>query len=247
MPQQDMLWEVFTGVLDSLPKKPHVVSLQGEGEPTLHPRFWDMVDEVKARGFEPFTISNGYWVDTQRIARNFKKFAISIDTLDGAESERIGRYKLGKVLETLDQLVQLMGADRLRIMTVDYGQYLAPLRQYLNQRGVADHLIQKLQQKKDYAPRYSVISLPLSGKHAYRCRFVESDRMRFFDVNDTQFPCCFIKDSRQYASASTIKNQLAAGQIPHCCRGCREITRKQSAPNWMTPLNASKGFFEYTG
>ena len=57
MPQRHMGWPVFEMVLGRIPPGPHSVSLQGD-EPTLHPRFWEMVSRVRERGLAPTTITN---------------------------------------------------------------------------------------------------------------------------------------------------------------------------------------------
>ena len=117
MAQRHMDWPVFEQILACIPAGQHVVSLQGEGEPTLHPRFWDMVSGVRARGFAPTTITNGYEIDPVRMAAELPNVAVSIDTLDEAEATRIGRLKLHRVLANLDRLLAVMGPERIRIMT----------------------------------------------------------------------------------------------------------------------------------
>ena len=94
MPQKHMDWDIFERLLAGLPQGRHVVSLQGEGEPTLHPRFWDMAAAVRRCGYEPTTITNGYEIDVARMAAEMQTVAVSLDTLDEAEATRIGRLKL---------------------------------------------------------------------------------------------------------------------------------------------------------
>ena len=54
MQQQDMAWDTFTGIVDAIAQPGSTVSLQGEGEPTLHPRFWDMVAYVHSKRHTPY-------------------------------------------------------------------------------------------------------------------------------------------------------------------------------------------------
>ena len=130
MPQRNMEWDLFASIIGSIPPGPHVVSLQGEGEPTVHPRFWDMAETVRTRGLVPYTITNGSCAEPGKFAAAFPNVAVSIDTLDPVEAERIGRHKLNRVLENLDALTEQMGAKRILIMTVDYGQPLDKVRAF---------------------------------------------------------------------------------------------------------------------
>jgi hypothetical protein len=56
MPQQDMEWRTFEAIVDGIPRLGSMVSLQGEGEPSLHPGFYDMAEYVAARGHRPYSI-----------------------------------------------------------------------------------------------------------------------------------------------------------------------------------------------
>jgi MoaA/NifB/PqqE/SkfB family radical SAM enzyme len=222
MPQRHMEWPVFEQMLAHIPAGQHVVSLQGEGEPTLHPRFWDMVTEVRARGFAPTTITNGYEIDAARMAAELPDVAVSIDTLDEAEATRIGRLKLPRVLASLDRLLAVMGPERIRIMTVDYGQDLSTLRNFLVQRRLTRHIVQPLQCKDDYARRYPD-RISVAGRYHYQCRFLQAPIMRFYDITGCELPCCFIKDVTAFTSIGALAGELARGDVPPPCAGCREI------------------------
>jgi MoaA/NifB/PqqE/SkfB family radical SAM enzyme len=223
MPQQDMPWERFRAILDAIREPRATVSLQGEGEPSLHPRFWDMVDQVHARGFSPYTILNGSRIDAERIARHFPQVAVSVDTLDPAEAERIGRHHLPKVLSHLDELVAAMGAKRITIMTVSLGQPLQALRDWVAQKGFGRHVVQPLQPKADYGRRYLVQPPRPLAKQPLGCAFVAQDRMRFYTLEGLALPCCFIKDTRGIDSIAGLKQQLAAGEVPAGCLGCTHL------------------------
>lgn len=222
MAQRHMEWPVFEKILANIPSGLHDVSLQGEGEPTLHPRFWDMVTGVKARGFVPTTITNGYEIDTARMAAELPSVAVSIDTLDEAEASRIGRLKLPRVLASLDRLLAAMGPERIRIMTVDYGQDLSALRAYLRQKRLHQHIVQPLQRKDDYARRYPE-RVSAAGRYHYHCHFLHAPVMRFYDINGLELPCCFIKDSTGFRSIDALAADLAQRVVPQPCAGCREI------------------------
>lgn len=224
MPQKHMDWAVFERLLAGLPQGAHVVSLQGEGEPTLHPRFWDMVSAVHRRGCEPTTITNGYEIDVERVAAELPTVAVSLDTLDEAEATRIGRLKLPRVLLNLERLLTTMGPRRIRIMTVDYGQDMSELRRFLQSRQLNLHIVQPLQRKDDYARRYPERVLP-AGRYHYQCRFLRGPVMRFYDIAGRELPCCFIKDVSTFRSIAALAADLERGEVPQPCSGCREIMR----------------------
>lgn len=222
MPQKHMGWDVFERLLAGLPQGRHVVSLQGEGEPTLHPRFWDMAAAVRRRGYEPTTITNGYEIDVARMAEEMPTVAVSLDTLDEAEATRIGRLKLPRVLANLERLVEVMGSKRIRIMTVDFGQDLSALRVFLKGKGIDQHIVQPLQGKDDYARRYPE-RLPVNGQYHHHCRFLKAPVMRFYDIVGREMPCCFIKDASAFTSIDALTAELARGVVPKSCSGCSEI------------------------
>lgn len=222
MAQRHMSWPVFEHVMRRVPPGPHTVSLQGEGEPTLHPRFWEMVSVVRERGLAPTTITNGYELDTERMAAELPTVAVSIDTLDEAEATRIGRLKLPRVLANVERLLGVIGAARMRIMTVDYGQDLAPVRRFVKEKGIGQHIVQPLQKKDDYARRYPE-RVSRGGRYHYRCRFLITPVMRFYDIDGCELPCCFIKDTTSFKSIDALASDLARGIVPPPCGGCSEI------------------------
>ncbi len=222
MPQRHMTWPVFERILAGIPAGQHVVSLQGEGEPTLHPRFWDMVAAVRLRGFAPTTITNGYEIDAARMAAELPDVAVSLDTLDEAEATRIGRLKLPRVLANLERLVEFMGPGRIRIMTVNYGQDLSALRHFLKGKRIDRHIVQPLQRKDDYARRYPE-RVSAGGLYHYQCRFLQAPVMRFYDITGRELPCCFIKDTSSFTSIDALAGDLARGVVPQPCSGCHEI------------------------
>jgi MoaA/NifB/PqqE/SkfB family radical SAM enzyme len=220
-----MATTVFSDILKRLPHGRHVVSLQGEGEPTMHPQWWSLVDEVKALGHHVTTITNGYLVDTTRLAQVLDDIAVSVDTLDEAEATRIGRYKLPRVLESVERLIAAMGAERVRIATTDYGQDLSPLKHWVESLGIKHHVIQPLQTKTDYAYRYpdKVTPKPMPKTLKLTCRYLEAPIMRYYDLQGVEMPCCFIKDASKFASIESLRTTLAEGQTPNSCVDCRYL------------------------
>jgi MoaA/NifB/PqqE/SkfB family radical SAM enzyme len=222
MKPQRMRLPKFTEILAGIPPGQHTVCLQGEGEPLLHPEFWEMVALVRAQGHIPYTITNGSEIDADRIAELLPKIAISIDTLDAAEAERIGRKNLAGVLANVNLLLERMNPSRLVIMTVDYGQPLDELEAYIRSKGIVEHIVQPLQIKDDYRQSYPEISPPRE-EYTYRCRFLEHDLQRTYDFDGREYPCCYIKNPHGYESIVALRECLSRQEIPSSCRGCREI------------------------
>lgn len=225
MAQRHMDESVFAGILEKVKPGRHVVSLQGEGEPTAHPRFWDWVATLTARGHLPYTITNGSLIDPARAHAHFPTLGFSLDTVDAGEAERIGRRNLPRTLGKLERLTMLMGARRIHIYTVDYGQDMEPLKAFLRARGPYRQVIQRLQRKADYAGRYAY-RLPASAEARQTgapCRYLVQPTMRYFNVDGVEFPCCFIKDSSLYRGAQPLRSDFLAGRVPAACAGCAQI------------------------
>lgn len=230
MPQKHMRREVFESILEKISGNSGMtVSLQGEGEPMLHPEFWGWVEAVCARGLKVTTISNGSLIDAVRCAKHLDNIGISIDTLDAKQAHNLGRYNLPRVLRNLQSLCEAMGSHRLRVHTVDFGQDLRPLRDFVKKMGLQHHIVQPLQDKEDYTRNYpeaDVLHAASSKSRkidAYSCSFLEMPRMRYFNIEGIELPCCFIKDLAGYKSIDKLKESLANKQVPSCCAGCRYL------------------------
>lgn len=238
MPQRHMDMATYQAVLDRIPPGQHVVSLQGEGEPMVHPDFWTMVVRLRERGWIPYAITNGSRIDVEKLATMMPRIAFSLDTIDPAEAERIGRKHLDKVLDNLDRLLARIGPQRITIMTVDYGQPLRALIRYVQARGIMDHIVQPLQMKDDYRLRYPDRPVPPKS-YTYRCRFLEHPQQLFFDLDGGLFPCCYIKNPAGYESPAQLRALLDQHEVPACCRGCREILAAVPQPIRIQAQSAS--------
>lgn len=225
MPQQHMPINLFRGILESLQQTENCkVSLQGEGEPTLHPDFTSMVEMVRQAGHTPYSIINGSHIDAKSIKELFPEIGVSLDTLDPVEAERIGRYNLQQVLDGIERLISVMGTGRIILHTVNYGQSLELLNRFAASRKLYRRVVQPLQPKDDYRFRYPDLGIR-PGKWAYRlrCRYLEQPLMRYFDVNGLELPCRYIKDTSQFISTQHTLTTMRQRQLPGCCAGCREI------------------------
>ncbi|MDM4769276.1 radical SAM protein [Solimonas sp. SE-A11] len=230
MPQQHMPMERFLGILERLPPSVRQVSLQGEGEPTAHNRFRDLVAAVRQRGLEPYTITNASLIrDPLWFAQAFPLIGISIDTLDAQLAESIGRLKLHRALKGVDRLIAAMGARRIVLHTVDFGQPLDDIREWARAKGFGQHRVQPLQGKADYVRSYRYKppprELPAEAPFALQCRYLEQAITSYYTLDGTELPCCFIKDTSSFRSSAELRADLAAGRVPASCSGCSEVRR----------------------
>ena len=224
MPAQSMALDLFDAILLGLPAGRHTVSLQGEGEPLAHPRFWDMLDRVRHAGHLPYLITNGSLRTTSRLAQFVPMIGISIDTLDSREADRIGRIRLDRVLANFEKLLTVAGPDRLVVHTVDYGQDRTALDAYLTRHKVTRRVVQPLQTKLDYRRRYpDMIETVTMPDYPAACGFLLEPRMVYFNIDGIRMPCCFIKDASRYASETKLLADFAVGKVPAACDGCREV------------------------
>ncbi len=224
MPQRHMPLALFADILGRLPPRAVTISLQGEGEPMLHPDFWEMVSQVRARGHQPYTITNGSALPyPERVAEAFPEIGVSIDSLNEAEAERIGRTLLDRVLRNLDRLLESMPAARVTVHTVDVGQPLAALREFVAAKGMR-HLIQPLQRKEDYRQFYPAAVAATDHGRVGPCHYLRRPHMRYFNIDGVEMPCCFIKDTSAYRGVQALYDDFAERRVPECCRGCQALT-----------------------
>jgi MoaA/NifB/PqqE/SkfB family radical SAM enzyme len=227
MPQKDMSWETFMQVVDSIKVPASVVSLQGEGEPSLHPRFFEMAEHLISREHTPYTILNGSRIDAQALDRLFPKFGVSVDTIDEQLAEQIGRHNLPKVLSHMEMLLDVIHPKRITIMTVDMGQDLAQLRQWVKRQGFGRHVVQKLSPKADYARRYTVpvTDIRHQAQGPRQCNFLNKPSARFFTWQGKELPCVFMKNHTDFLFIEELRAKLLAGQTAMCCDGCVHLAK----------------------
>lgn len=196
---------------------PEVVSLQGEGEPTLHPDFFRMAEHVVAIGAQPYAITNGSHKHPDRFVGIFSRIGVSLDSLDERTASAIGRYNLPRVLEFIRML-----APKLKIVihSVAHGEYTPPIAAWCQQHGYA-HVVQPLQTKADYARRYqSHVSVsPSVGR--FSCAYLALPRMCYYNLDGLEMPCCYIKDVSRFNGLEQLMEHQYAGTWPACCAGCR--------------------------
>jgi MoaA/NifB/PqqE/SkfB family radical SAM enzyme len=109
MVQQDLDLATFEAALDTFPGVEHL-ELQGEGEPLLHPRFFEMVSHARARGIRVSCITNGSLLSAENVARlldlDLEKLMVSFESLDPPAFRRLRGGKIEKVIEGLERLAR---------------------------------------------------------------------------------------------------------------------------------------------
>jgi MoaA/NifB/PqqE/SkfB family radical SAM enzyme len=109
MRQSDIDVSLFERVLADYPGARHL-ELQGEGEPLMHPRFFDMITQAEARGLRLSFITNGSYLTNDNVdrilrSRAIDKISVSLESADGATFRAIRGGKLEKVVSGIERLV----------------------------------------------------------------------------------------------------------------------------------------------
>ncbi len=238
MPQQDMKWETFTNIVERINTPSATVSLQGEGEPSLHPRFFEMAQFLRNRNLKPYTILNGSRVDVPMLDAWFPTFGVSVDSLDEAWAKRIGWHNLPKVLHNIDTLGKTVNPKRITIMTVDMGQPLDELRLWVKDRHFGRHIVQPLSPKADCARRYTIpiVQHQPSPPTPKACQYLERTIARFYTWQGIELPCVFMKKTTDFVSIEHLRATHRVGQFMPCCDGCqylRPIARPVARSTWL--------------
>jgi MoaA/NifB/PqqE/SkfB family radical SAM enzyme len=118
MDQTDLDYGRFEAIVAALPGLEHV-ELQGEGEPLLHPRFFDMLGHLRDRGIRTSFITNGSLMTPERaaqvVALGVQKVIVSMESADPATFQALRGGSLEKVRRRLQNLLdarRAAGADR---------------------------------------------------------------------------------------------------------------------------------------
>lgn len=227
LPQGDMPYEEFCQLLTAHIERyglPKIVSLQGEGEPTLHHDFFRMADRILKLGSEPYTITNGTHKHPEQFIGRFKHIGVSIDTLDAERATVIGRHNLSRVLSFVEALSAHMA---ISIHTVGTGLAARKVGQWCRMHGYR-HVVQPLQPKADYRYRYPQHRIPLVTAQRFRCMFLIHPTMRYYALDGTELPCCYIKNLDVYPGLNAMHEYQVAGIVPQCCSGCLYAFNEQS-------------------
>lgn len=202
----------------------HEFSLHGEGEPLLHPKFWDMVNYIKPYHHKITFVTNGSTLnETNRllIKEHISNIFVSIDTINVVEAEQIGRHNIDKVIDNIKQLINI-GYTQITILNVDYGQDLTDVKN-LAQRLKIRFFSQPLQTKTDYKSVYPETLIPnrVSTNSIKICHFLKTKVMRFYNIDGIELPCRTIKDISNYVSTDNLIQNIKNNIIPKPCEGCK--------------------------
>lgn len=227
----------FRQIIDSYKDSPSSVefSLSGEGESMLHPDFWRYVDYIRqTTKHQASVITNGTPLSEANIQRAVDKLyrvRVSIDTMDPDVAESVGRHMHERVIENVKQLVKVH--PRVTIMTVDFGQDIQPLREFirtLDTKNPISHSITPVFAKRDYASTYTMVKpvIILPPKFvAVTCGFAQMKNNTAYNVDGVKMPCCRIKDISVYPGYDALVRQMSNRrntEIPLCCEGCPHLS-----------------------
>ena len=166
MPQTDLGAATYAATLAAFPALSHI-ELQGEGESLMHPRFFEMVADARARGVRISLISNGSYLSQPNVDKilelGIERISISIESADEGLFRKIRGGRLDKVkrgIETLIQTRTARGLDRpsvgfsITVLQRTRGELPAIIALY-EQLGLDGGVtIQPLERKADYAKGY---------------------------------------------------------------------------------------------
>lgn len=221
MRQGDMPYETFIRLLNQHVNghgTPTAITLQGEGEPTLHKDFFRMAEYIHHTvGSVPYSITNGTYKHPERFIGLFPKLGVSVDTLDDSVATKIGRHNLPRVLSFIDALAPHL---TIVIHSVHHPRYTPPVADWCKERGF-HHLIQPLQRKPDYGRRYLPPEPVPDAPGRFSCVYLKRARMRYYSLDGHEMPCCYIKDTNQFEGLDAMLSHQEKGTWPACCVGCR--------------------------
>lgn len=108
MDQSDFNVNLLEKALELFPHLKHI-ELQGEGEPLLHPRFFEMLKLIKQKGIKISFITNGSFLTAQYIEQildsHVHSICVSIESPDPEEFRKIRGGDLSKILQGIEDLI----------------------------------------------------------------------------------------------------------------------------------------------
>lgn len=124
MEQRSISPRIFAQAIERLPRLKHI-ELQGEGEPLLHPQFFEMAGLAHDRGIKVSTITNGSLFtmrDTIKklIEVGLEKISVSIESADPAQFKRIRGGRLDTVIAGISALLAERNARGLTRPLLDF-------------------------------------------------------------------------------------------------------------------------------
>lgn len=214
--------EHFKILVDQVHERAFMVMLWNQGEPYLNPSFNEMVRYAHAHRLFTFTSTNGHFIRTREQAREIVRSGLDeiIFSVDGANQETYGRYRVGgrleQVLEGIRLLVQAREELAASTPAIDL-QFIA-MRHNEAELSQAEQLARELKVDRFlvktaqvYTPEEAAIFLPrqprfsryeagengpltVKGQPKRGCKVLWYSSMINWDGTVT--PCCFDKDAK---------------------------------------------------
>ncbi len=213
-----MSWSCFEKIIET-EKSPTTLMLQGTGEPLLHPFFWEMVAHAKGKGHRIGTITNGTMAVSAPHNVLLDQIGFSLDTLDEGLAKRSGR---SSPVQTIKHLLAChsLAPKKIKLYALSYGQDLEPLKAFAKEHTIP-LVIQRIQPKKSYQAHYTTEPLPYIHN---QCSYLDTEKMRYYFVNGTKAPCCFMIDSKKVLHPKVLQHTMSQNSVPSCCTQCGELT-----------------------
>lgn len=166
--QTDISYKTFEHALDQLPDLRHI-ELQGEGEPFLHPRLFDMIRLARNKGIKVSTITNGSLFTRDNINKildsGINCIRISIETPYPAEFKKIRGGSLKNILKGTKELLKERNNRSLAYPKVGFAvtvlkdtvNLLPKIGDLYNELGMDGGMgVQPLNSMDDYSKYYSM-------------------------------------------------------------------------------------------
>lgn len=229
--QGDLNYQNFKKIISGFSKL-RCVSLQGEGEPLMHPDFTKMVKYLKERGIEVYTISNGLPLDMDMI-KNLCRFGldeigISIESLDEKLYRRLKPgASLGKVIFNVKKLIEYrnkMGKPKPRVhlrfivMKCNISE-IGGVVKFSKEIGLDAPFFSEIQDKPDYVRVYNRFIKQHLLNASDKAKFKRVFSKYSFSNKDNLF-VKISRISRKTSSCAFIENQLFInwkGFVSPCC------------------------------
>jgi MoaA/NifB/PqqE/SkfB family radical SAM enzyme len=145
MDQSDLNFDAFVNTLEQFPNLKHI-EIQGEGEPLLHPQFFEMAKLAQEKGIKVSTITNGSMFTPQRIENilevGISSILVSIESPDTEEFKQIRGGNLDKVITGIEAL--LIARNSLNQIYPAVGFAVTVLKQTRHHLAAIAHLYHRL-------------------------------------------------------------------------------------------------------
>lgn len=164
MEQKDMDFETYKNILDYFPSVEYI-QLQGEGEPFLHERIFDMIDYSKQKNKKVQITTNGSMLlkcADKIIQSDLDVIFVSIETSDMEDFKKIRNGDLNEIINGIRYLQKKKQDQKLKKPLIGFSVTL--LKSYKNNFGSICELYKNLYM--DGGIRYQALQkLPYYTKH----------------------------------------------------------------------------------